>query len=79
MATARYTEYVVKRMTFTGLVYLHLVVLTHQERFAVASSVNGKTPKNSMTLSVVSPCFSMKVYRLHLRRYSKTHLMCLSV
>ena len=37
-------------------------VLTHQERFAVTSLVNGKTSKKSMAKRHNSPCFFLNNY-----------------
>ena len=65
------TEYLVK-----GIVYIFktIKVLTHRERFAVGSSVNGLTSKESMDDRVVSPCFTV-----HRRRHSKTLSVCLGL
>ena len=41
-----------------------LKVLTDQERFHIASSVNGKTLKKSIAKRHDAPCFSLKFYRL---------------
>ena len=54
-------------------------VLTHQERFAVASSVNGKTSKKNMAHRVVPQCFSLKFYCLPTTPQQNALQVCLGL